>query len=232
MAQLTAEAYGRDFPAEVEPYSSCTWWTLGQYVAWLRLGPESTLADLGCGRGGVGLWLARAFNCSLVGVDISPAGVEISSRRAADFVPAGQARFQMGTFADTGLPDECADGAVSMDALPFAPDRAAAFAEVRRILRPGGRFAFTCAEDTVTPERPNAIESWEPLLVEAGLTQVARVPVEGWLEQWLRLFEVWLAHEDELRAALGDSAELMIREARDGDRLRRRTPVLLVAEKL
>ncbi len=231
MGQLTAEAYGRDFPAEVDPYSSCTWWTLGQYVAWLRLGPESTLADLGCGRGGVGLWLARAFSCSLVGVDISPAGVAISSRRAADFVPAGQARFQVGTFADTELPDECADGAVSMDALPFAPDRAAAFAEVRRILRPGGRFAFTCAEDTITPERPNAIESWEPLVVEAGLAYVARVPVEGWHEQWERLYKVWLAHEDELRAAFGDTAELLLTEARDGERLRRRRPVLVVAEK-
>jgi SAM-dependent methyltransferase len=157
--------------------------------------------------------------------------VAIASRRAGDFVPAGRARFQVGTFAETGLPDGCADGAVSMDALPFAPDRAAAFAEVHRILRPGGRFVFTCAEDTITPERPNAIESWEPLLVEAGLRQVARLTVDGWFEQWQRLYALWLAHEDELRAAIGPTAELLFEEARDGERLRRRTPVLLVAEK-
>jgi SAM-dependent methyltransferase len=229
LRRLWAEAFGADYPAEVDPFSSCTWWTLGQLVAGLRLGPGSTLVDLGCGRGGIGLWLARALSCSLVGVDISPMGISSASRRAADFVPAGQATFRVGTFDATGLPDGCADGVVSVDALPFAPDRAAAFAEVRRLLRPGGRLVFTAAEDTASPERPNALESWEPLLVEAGLAQVSRLPVDGWLDRWLGLYALLLAHEDELRAAIGGPIEGLLREARDGERLRRRTPVLLVA---
>jgi hypothetical protein len=60
MHRLTAEAMGDQYPAEVQPFSSCGWWLLGEFVAGLRIGPGDTLLDLGCGRGGPGLWLARA----------------------------------------------------------------------------------------------------------------------------------------------------------------------------
>lgn len=42
----------------------------------------------------------------------------------------------------TGLPDGCADAVVSTLVLCTVPDLAAALAEIRRILRPGGRLAF------------------------------------------------------------------------------------------
>jgi hypothetical protein len=41
--------------------------------------------------------------------------------------------FRVGQLADTGLPDGCADVVLSVDALCFAPDRAAALSELRRI---------------------------------------------------------------------------------------------------
>jgi SAM-dependent methyltransferase len=226
MRRLTEEAYGADSPGEVDPFSSCTWWTLGQFVAALRLRPGSTLVDLGCGRGGVGLWLARACACDVIGVDISPSGVAHAARRAAEFVPDGRARFQVGTFDATGLPDACADGAVSMDALPFAPDRAVALTEVRRILRPGGRLAFTGVNN------PAKGQAWEPLLAGAGLRLVDRLPVKGWADRWLALYALWLAHEDELRAEVGEAAaEALLREARDGERLLRLEPYVFVAER-
>ena len=63
-SQLYAEAFGEEYPVEVDPSSSCTWSVLGEMVKRLRLRPEGLLVDLGCGRRGTGLWLARVLGAA------------------------------------------------------------------------------------------------------------------------------------------------------------------------
>ena len=109
----------------------------------LDLSPGQALVDLGCGRGGPGLWLAREAGAWLTGVDFSPVAVSQAAHRAALFGLAGRARFVVGDLARTGLPDDSADAAVSVDAFHFAADPAAAAREVLRVLRPGRRLVLT-----------------------------------------------------------------------------------------
>jgi ubiquinone/menaquinone biosynthesis C-methylase UbiE len=209
MRQLWSEALGDRYPSEVQPFSSCTWWLLGQLVSALRLPPGGRLVDLGCGRGGPGLWLARALAAHLVGVDFSPVAVELATGRAAQFVPAGRAEFHVAAFDRSGLPDVSADGVVSVDAVPFAPDRLAALAEVRRILVPGGRFAFT---GRLAPDGRN---DWPAMAATVGLDVEQTLLYEGHDEIWHRLHSSWLEHETALRAELGDrAADNLMAEAR------------------
>jgi SAM-dependent methyltransferase len=119
-ARFWAPPVGDEYPVEVEPTSSCTWSLLGEMLRRLRLRPDGVLVDLGCGRGGTGLWLARAFSARLIGLDVSPLGVRISRRRAPDFLPEGRAEFREASFEQTGLPEASVDGLVSMDALSVA----------------------------------------------------------------------------------------------------------------
>ncbi len=49
-------------------------------------GPGHVVADLGCGHGGPGLWAARQTGATLIGIDLSPAGIELARR------PRGAAR--------------------------------------------------------------------------------------------------------------------------------------------
>jgi SAM-dependent methyltransferase len=221
-SRLYAEAFGEEYPADVDPSSSCTCSVLGEMVKRLRLRPNGLLVDLGCGRGGTGLWLARAFSARLIGLDISAKAVELAAERIPEFFPAAapgdeRIRFQVGTFEDTGLPDACADGAVSMDVLPFTPDHVAALREVRRILKPGARAVFTGGANLpghpkYVPGRP----SREERIAAAGLELEAKVerPEEAGL--WNRLNDLWEAHEDELRREHGDLAtDAKLREARN-----------------
>jgi Methyltransferase domain len=80
----------------------------------------------------------------------SPEGSGVSLAGKADVIAQlgldRQARFLVGDLAATGLPDASCDAVISLDVLPFVPDKAAAAREVARILRPGGRFAFTTWE--------------------------------------------------------------------------------------
>lgn len=204
--ELAEIAYGDDLPVEVEPYGMTTWWTLGQLVANARLRPGGHLVDLACGRGGPGLWLARATAATLVGVDWSVAGVEEATRRAPSFVPAGRARFVVGDLAATGLPDESADVVMCMDAVFFAPDRVAALREAFRVLRPGGRYLFTASERACSEVARHAVPDWEPLLGAAGLDLEVRLEIPRFAEQLRKMYEVWLTNLDRIRAELGDQA--------------------------
>jgi ubiquinone/menaquinone biosynthesis C-methylase UbiE len=60
--------------------------------------------------------------------------------------------FVAGTFTQLCLADASVDAVVSLDAVTFEPDKPAAFQEVRRVLRPGGRYAFTLLE-ALPPEQ-------------------------------------------------------------------------------
>jgi len=210
MRSLWAEAMGEEYPAEVEPFSSCSWWLLGHIVAALRLPPDGRLVDLGCGGGGPGLWIARACSARLIGIDFSPVAVRIAARRATRFVVAGRAEFRCATVDRTGLPDSSVDAVMSVDALPFATDRPAALREVKRILVPGGRLAAT-----VRTRDGDGPRDWPAMATGAGFAVEASLPIPGRDEFWQRLYRLWFAHEPELRVQLGDRvADNLLREAR------------------
>jgi SAM-dependent methyltransferase len=50
----------------------------------LRLGPESRVLDIACGRGGPALVLALAFGCRIVGVERSPEFANVARERVSD----------------------------------------------------------------------------------------------------------------------------------------------------
>ncbi|MGW0795950.1 class I SAM-dependent methyltransferase [Streptomyces sp. NPDC002692] len=205
---LYAEAMGDGYPVEVAPYSSCDWTVLGALVAGLRVRPGGVVADVGCGTGGAGLWLARALQADLVGVDVSPAAVRIAFTRRARFGMAGRARFTVGTLEATGLPEDSVDGVVCVDALANAGDRVQALAEMRRIVRPGGRLVMTRAGTgglrAVVVEQAAA----------AGLDVEDVQERPGEPEMWGRLYRLWRARAGELRETVGeDQAAGMLREA-------------------
>jgi SAM-dependent methyltransferase len=122
MWRLAREAYGADYPGELEPWGMTTWWTLGRFISGLRVEAGQHLLDLACGRGGVGLWLARATGAQLTGVDWSPAAVREATARAPRFGPAQRASFAVGDLAATGLESASVHAAVCADAIFFALD--------------------------------------------------------------------------------------------------------------
>ncbi len=70
------EVAAPDLPPEVEPFSFVSASLLRHVAQALGLSPGQTLVDLGCGRGGPGLWLAREADVSLVGVDFSSVAID------------------------------------------------------------------------------------------------------------------------------------------------------------
>jgi SAM-dependent methyltransferase len=116
-----------------------------------RLGLEAgqRVLDVGCGTGGTTLELARAVapNGEVLGVDIAPAMIEIANGRAAD-----GARFAVADVQGDDLGAGTFDAVFSRFAVMFFADPAAAFVNIRKLLRPGGRLAFCCWQEVFSNE--------------------------------------------------------------------------------
>jgi SAM-dependent methyltransferase len=227
LPRLARLAYGESYPVELRPYGATTWPLLREIADRLALPRGGSLLDLGCGEGGPGLWLAARAGATLVGVDFSAEALRSAARTAARLADPPPHRFVAGTFTATGLPAGSVDAAVSLDALTYCPDPVPAFAEVGRVLRPGGRLVATLHEVA----RGVGIADYRPLVSEAGLRLVHHAEVAGWREPTARNYALWVEHADELRAELGkDVADVLLAEAAElAPRLAARRQVLLVA---
>ncbi len=188
-----------DLPPQVEPFSFVSVGILRKVAEALGLSPGHTLVDLGCGRGGPGLWLAREADVSLVGVDFSAVGIDQAAHRAAMFGLAGRARFVIGDLIHTGLPSASADAAVSIDAFHFAADTAAAAGEARRVLRPGRRLVLTNWQPQVPDDQrlPSRMRTdWPQLLRGAGFADIDVAAQPEWHDLWTRVYRIALDFGD------------------------------------
>ena len=101
------------------------------------------ILDIGCGSGQTSLELAQAVGAggSVLGVDLSEPLLDIARRRAAGVkgLEISQGDVQTFPFAPGAF-----DGAFSRFGVMFFADPTAAFANIRRALKPAGRLAFVC----------------------------------------------------------------------------------------
>jgi demethylmenaquinone methyltransferase/2-methoxy-6-polyprenyl-1,4-benzoquinol methylase len=113
-----------------------------QAVAWLRPRPGQRLLDLCCGTGDLALLMAARVRPGgeVLGLDAAaePLAIAADRGRRQPWLPL---QWQQADAQATGLPDGWADGAVMAYGLRNLADPAVGLAELRRLLRPGGRAA-------------------------------------------------------------------------------------------
>lgn len=108
-----------------------------------QIGKGSRVADFCAGLGGTVRYLAHKYGADVTGIELTPARVagaqELTTRVGLD----GTARIVEGNVMDVPLPDASMDAVVSQESFCHVPDVKRALAEAFRILRTGGRLAFS-----------------------------------------------------------------------------------------
>jgi SAM-dependent methyltransferase len=114
---------------------------------WLvdRLGPQpgQTVLDLAAGTGETGFLAAARLGDEgrLISSDLSPSMLE-AARRVAPSFGVANAEFRRLDAEQIELPDASVDGVLSRFGYVLRGDPPPSLREIRRVLRPGGRFAF------------------------------------------------------------------------------------------
>ena len=132
--------------------------------------------DIGCGIGGVDVELVLTHGAgAVVGVDVEPQLVEraralVAKRGIADRVSCEVV--EPGPFAQ---PDASFDVVFSKDSMIHIPDKPALFAEVLRVLKPGGLFV---ASDWLRGEGADESEIFRHWRELVGLTFRMATPAE------------------------------------------------------
>ncbi len=105
---------------------------------------DGVCVDLGCGPGYLGLAIAEQSSMKVYSLDISPRAIELAKNYVAEKKLDGRVYPAVGDVHRLPYGDSSADLVVSRGSLPFWRDRAAAFREVLRVLKPGGQAHIGC----------------------------------------------------------------------------------------
>lgn len=140
-----AEAFGysaeelASIPAEANMGLSC-----GNPTATANLRPGEVVVDLGSG-GGLDVFLAAKKvgpTGKAIGIDMTPSMLE-RARENAKRQGLDNVEFHESTIDKLPLPDGSVDCVISNCVINLAPDKAAVFREIARVLKGGGRVAVS-----------------------------------------------------------------------------------------
>ncbi len=133
----------------------------GNPFALADLAPGEVVLDLGSGGGLDVILSARrvAPDGIAYGVDFLDEMLDIA-RSNAEAAGVTNVEFLAGMIEDVPLPDGSVDVVISNCVINLAPDKAPVFAEIARLLRPGGRVAVSdvVADDDYSP--PDDGDAW------------------------------------------------------------------------
>lgn len=124
-----------------------------------RLQPGQTVLDLGSGAGN-DAFVARQIvgdSGQVIGLDMTEAMIAQANRNKAK-LGYTNVEFILGDIEAMPLPDAAVDVVISNCVLNLVPDKARAFGEIYRVLRPGGHFSISdiVVEGVLSPEMQEA----------------------------------------------------------------------------
>jgi cyclopropane fatty-acyl-phospholipid synthase-like methyltransferase len=127
---------------EDEDYHAASDRTTELVAADAGIDASSYVLDVGCGCGNFLVAIAQQVGCRGVGLDLSEERIKVAREKVAG--ESGlDVRFDHASATQMPYEDNHFSHVVSQDALCLVPDKARSHAEIHRVLRPNGIFAFS-----------------------------------------------------------------------------------------
>jgi SAM-dependent methyltransferase len=130
----------REMWSSFAPTATLTTPVAAHVIGFANVGAGNKVLDVGCGTGVVAI-TAALRGASVSGVDLTPELLE-HARENEKIAGCGPIEWTEGDAERLPYPDESFDVVVSQFGHMFSPRPDVALAEMRRVLKPGGRIAF------------------------------------------------------------------------------------------
>jgi len=155
----------------------------------LKIGPDSSVIDIGCGKGTGAVFLAERYGCKVTGIDLSPELIEQAKNLAGRKGLGDKIQFRIGNALKLPFSDRSFDAAFSQAVLVLLTDQERAVREAMRVIRPGGSAGWLelSWKKPTTPEFMDGVsnvlcaycmrnvrtfDGWKKLFLKAGLKQL------------------------------------------------------------
>lgn len=109
-----------------------------EIAAMLEVAPGDHLLDIGSGIGGPARFMAHRFGCRVTGIDLTAEFCELARHLTRLVGLEARVDFARGDAVAMPFADASFDGAYSMNVSMNIADKGALYAQIRRVLRPGG----------------------------------------------------------------------------------------------
>lgn len=108
-------------------------------AAALGITADMHLLDIGAGLGGPARHFAETCGCRVTGIDLTPDYVDVANALTARCGLAGRVGFRVGSALDLPFDHDAFDAATLIHVGMNIADKAGLFAEMHRVVKPGGR---------------------------------------------------------------------------------------------
>ena len=129
--------------------------------------------DIGSGLGGPARYLAHVYGCRVTGIDLTAEFVATAADLTRRTHLSDRVAFQQASALDLPFPDASFDLAWSQNVAMNIADRARYYAEMRRVLKPGGRLAI---QDVA--QGPGGPPHYPVMWADTPVTSFLRTPEE------------------------------------------------------
>ncbi len=109
----------------------------------VKLDPEMAVLDIGCGIGGPARYFANVFGCRVTGIDLTEEYVNVAAMLTERCGLDNRVDFKCANAIDLPFDEASFDVVFCLNVTMNIENRTGFYAEVRRVLNPGGQFALS-----------------------------------------------------------------------------------------
>ncbi|MBQ9889231.1 MAG: methyltransferase domain-containing protein [Bacteroidales bacterium] len=130
-------------------------------LSFVNIPEVGEIIDIGCGGGGnLNRLMERSLHANVTGIDYSSVSVEKSRKVNADAIAAGRCKVLEASVANLPFEEDTFGMATAFETVYFWPEIEKSFAEVMRVLSPGGKFLIVNEDDGLSGNN----EKWENMI--------------------------------------------------------------------
>jgi ubiquinone/menaquinone biosynthesis C-methylase UbiE len=187
-SQLCVRVHGKDLTQDGQADMD----SLNDLIAYLKIGKNDQVLDLGCGAGGISEYISDETDAHVTGLDYAASAIDVAMDRTQS--KRDRLTFVQGDMNALEFPDHSFDKVISLDTIYWVADIDEALASIVRLLKPGGKLGIFIANTPLTDDSPGACESrgtWvAKSLQKMGLDFDAHDYTESFLAFWPKLKKV------------------------------------------